>query len=463
MFSQASLFGCPKFFTVNSPMDEELCLLSATELKPRLQSGEIRALELAESCLARISEYEETIKAWTYINPDHVRAQAIALDEYRQSGATIGPMHGLPVGLKDIIDTKDMPTENGTQADSGRVPREDAVLVKELKAAGALIMGKTVTWELAHNQRGKTKNPRDPNRTPGGSSSGSAAAVAMGMVPLAVGTQTGGSIIRPASYCGVVGFKSTHNLISTHGIFMGSHTLDTVGVFGRSVDDVALISEAMTGYGPNTTIQPRPRPALVKTAKSAPPVQPTFALVRPPEWELAEADMRDAFDEINEALGSHADLVELPTPFAKASNIHKTISLVELSKYGAKYALNHSDAMSKEFLSNIEEGAAYTGRDYLTALDWVEILNAGLDEIFERYDAIITPAAAGEAPVGLEDTGNGAFSRLWTLCGTPTISLPLLTGSNGMPMGVQLVGPRGDDGRLLRTANWLMQFTAETE
>ena len=371
------------------------------------------------------------------------------------TGRPTGPLHGVPVGLKDIIDTRDFPTENGTVFDKGRRPRNDAAVVDRLREAGAIILGKTVTTELAVFTPGKTRNPHDPKRTPGGSSSGSAAAVGASMVPLAVGSQTNGSVIRPASFCGVVGFKPSRGLISRRGMLSQSETLDTVGVFARTIEDAALIADALAGYdaGDPQTI-PAAAPQLLATAQSRPPVKPSFALVRSPVWEKAEEDVREGFRELHEALGDRMVEIELPEPFAEAHEWHRAINMAEMARNYARYYDKDPALLSDRLRGMIEEGLAVRAVDYLRALDGIAVLNAGLEKVFDRYDAIVTPAAPGEAPVG-EATGDPAFSTIWTYCGVPAMTLPLLTGSNGMPIGVQLVGRRLYDGRLLRSAEWL--------
>lgn len=440
---------------------ESLADLTASELLPRLAKGDVQAVELVDACLARIDEREPQVQAWAFLSPDFARAQARSADEFRASGRPIGPLHGLPVGIKDIIDTKGVPTENGTPLDAGRRPGDDAMLVSKLRAAGAIIMGKTVTTELAYFAPGKTRNPHDPGRTPGGSSSGSAAAVAAGMVPLAVGTQTTGSVIRPASFCGVVGYKPTFGLIPRSGVVTQAPHLDTVGVFGRSVEDAAILAECLSGFDirdPATSAIPKP--PLHASAISDPPLAPNFAFVKSPVWDQADEVTKDAFGELTEFLGGNCDEVVLPSPFAEGHAIHRTIMLAELAKNFGPYYQRGKAQLSPQMCSAIEEGRSILAHDYMAACDWIEVLNAGLTEIFERYDAIITPAAPGEAPSGLEATGNPAFCALWTLCGTPAITLPLLEGEHSLPMGVQLVGPRHDDSRLMRTANWLSRQVA---
>ncbi len=436
--------------------------LSAVEAARRLRDGALTSEQLVGACLERIEEAEPEVQAWAHLDPEHALEQARGLDAARQAGTARGPLHGIPVGVKDIFDTRDMPTENGTVLDEGRQPTRDCTVAGRLREAGAVIMGKTVTTELAVFTPGKTHNPHTPAHTPGGSSSGSAAAVASNMVPLAVGSQTNGSIIRPGAYCGVVGYKPTLGQISRHGVLAQSHHLDTVGVYGRTVEDVALIGDVLSAYDDrDPDMQPRSRPRLAETAVAEPPLDPILAFVKSPVWDQAEEDAKEAFAEIAEFLGEGCDEVELPEPFAKAVELHGTIMLGDFAKSFAGYYERGADQLSARLRGMIEEGQRVLAMDYNRAVDWVEVLNAGLDEVFERYDAILTPAATGEAPAGLESTGSPVFCTLWTYCGTPAVTLPLLAGANGLPIGVQLVGRRGDDARLLRTARWLARRVAD--
>lgn len=432
--------------------------LSAIELRDRLADGALRAAELAQACIARIEAREPAVAAWAWHDPDHVMAQAVTLDKYRATGRPIGPLHGLPVGIKDVIDTAGIPTENGTALDAGRVPVSDAFVVARLRQAGAVIMGKTVTTELGYLEPGKTTNPHDPAHTPGGSSSGSAAAVAAGMVPLALGTQTAGSVIRPAAYCGVVGFKPTYGAIPRTGVLGQAPSLDTIGVFARTAEAAALVAEPLfvcDAGDPVTTLAPAPR--LLATALADPPATPAIAFVRQPAWDTADQDTRDAFAELVEALGDDCDEVELPPPFAAADRLRACVQRAEMTKSMHGYASRGRDQLSAQLRAALDDGDTILARDYLAACDWRAVLNGGLDEIFTRFDAILTPAAAGPAPAGLDSTGSPAFNSIWTLCGTPVVTLPLLEATSGLPMGVQLVARRGDDGRLLRTARWLVQ------
>jgi Asp-tRNA(Asn)/Glu-tRNA(Gln) amidotransferase A subunit family amidase len=433
--------------------------LGAVELRDRLASGALRAVEVVEAYLSRIAAREPEVQAWAWLDGDHAMEQARALDRHRESGRAIGPLHGLPVGLKDIIDTARIPTENGCALDRGRVPLRDAAVVERLKAAGAIVMGKTVSTELAFLHPGKTRNPHNAGHTPGGSSSGSAAAVAAGMVPLAVGTQTGGSVIRPAAFCGVTGFKPTFGAIPRRGILMQSPTLDTVGVFAADPQGAALIAEALFGHDAgDPATSPAPHPRLLDCVLKRAPVKPTFAFVRPPGWDEAEAETKDAFAELVAALGEQVFEVELPRAFEAAAAERQRINFAEMARHYHRYGRDGADLLSPETLGALREGNETSARDYLAALDWKPVLNAAVAEILERCDAILCPAAPGPAPVGLASTGSAIFNGLWTFCGTPAVTVPILSAGNGLPMGVQLVGRIGDDARLLRTAQWLSDW-----
>lgn len=429
--------------------------LGAVDLRDRLASGALSAEDLVEACLARIEAVEPQVQAWAWMDGQHALDQARRLDQWRKSGKPVGPLHGLPIGLKDVIDTKAIPTQNGTPIDAGRVPEADAWIVARLKAAGAVIMGKTVSTECAFMHPGKTTNPHNPAHTPGGSSQGSAAAVAAGMVPLAIGTQTGGSVIRPAAFCGVVGLKPSFGLIPRTGVLMQSPFLDTMGVFARTVEDAALLADVLAGYDQaDPATAPIPMPRLLKTAQTKPPVTPTFAFVRPPGWDDADPQMRAALEELAEVLGERCFEAPL-TGFEAVADARQAINLAEMAKCYYGLERRGRDQMSDVLKAALDEGKAVLARDYIAAMDWRSVMNGALDRIFDRCDAILCPSAPGPAPEGLAGTGSAIFNGLWTLAGVPAITLPVFTAENGLPMGVQLVARRGDDARLLRTARWL--------
>jgi Asp-tRNA(Asn)/Glu-tRNA(Gln) amidotransferase A subunit family amidase len=434
-----------------------LHLLSATEAARLIRDGIVNSVQLVEACLGRIREVDGDVQAWAFLDPDHALAQARAADELRLSGQPTGPLHGVPVAIKDIFDTADMPTENGSVLHAGRTPSRDATVVTKLRAAGAVIMGKTVTTEFAFLSPGKTRNPHNPEHTPGGSSSGSAAAVAAGMVPLALGSQTNGSTIRPAAFCGVVGFKPTHGLITRHGVRALSRTLDHVGLFARSIDDIALLAAELVGYDENDPdTQPRARIPFVEVAAEEPPLQPMFAFVKTPYWERTDEETKEGFAELIEQLGDRVEEVELFPSAVEAWQCHQTIMEAEMAANLEREWDKGCDRLSEQLRLQLERGRNVRAVDYQRALSRIAPIHESFVELFEqRYDAILTPAATGVAPKGLSSTGDPVFCTLWTLCGMPAISLPLLQGANGLPLGVQLVGPRHGDARLLRTARWL--------
>jgi len=444
-------------------MDEKSpASLTASEAAHQMQTGLLTSEELVQACLERIRQVEPTVQAWTFLDEAHALTQAKAADERRRSGVPAGVLNGLPVGIKDIIDTADMPTENGCALHKGRTPREDAAVVAKLRGAGAVILGKTVTTECAYYSPGKTRNPWNPEHTPGGSSSGSAAAVAASMVPLALGSQTNGSVIRPAAFCGVYGFKPTHGLVPRTGVLELSRTLDHVGCFSRTLEDLALLAEVLAGYhegDPDT--RPRARVPFLQVANEAPPIEPMLAFIKTPHWDRVDADAKEAFGELVGALGERVEEVELFPSAEGAWDWHKTIMEVDMAASFEREWQQGRDRLSQQLRSLIERGREVRAVDYKRAMRAIAPVIASFDELFmERYDAILTPAAPGVAPKGLGSTGDPRFCTLWTLLGLPALSLPLMRGAGGLPLGVQLVGRRGFDARLMRTARWLAEKLA---
>src|SRR5207253_2925380 len=320
------------------------------------------------------------------------------------------------------------PTENGSPLHAGRTPSRDAPVVSMLRGAGAIILGKTVTTEFAGAFPNKTRNPHNPAHTPGGSSSGSAAAVAAGMVPLALGSQTGGSTIRPASFCGVYGFKPTHGLIPRHGMFMISRTLDHVGLFARTIEDIALLASLLVGYDerdPDT--RPRARIPFVEVAAGEPPLPPMFVFVKTPHWERTDEATKEGFAELIEDLDKRVEEVELFPSASDAWEWHRTIMDAEMAANLAREYESGRDRLSEQLRALIERGREVRAVDYQRAIAQIRPIHESFLELFEqRYDAILAPAAAGAAPRGLASTGDPSFCTLWTLCGMPAISLPLL-------------------------------------
>jgi Asp-tRNA(Asn)/Glu-tRNA(Gln) amidotransferase A subunit family amidase len=433
--------------------------LTAAEVLDAIRSGRLSAEELVGGCLARIRADEPRVEAWAFLDEQRALDQARNVDRVRREGHAMGPLHGLPVGVKDIIDTADMPTEDGTVIHAGRRPDWDATVVERLRSAGAIILGKTVTTELATYAPGKTRNPHNPEHSPGGSSSGSAAAVAAHMVPVAIGTQTNGSTIRPAAYCGVCGYKPTFGLVPRHGILEQSRPLDQVGFFARTVEDLAIIAEPLMGYDENDPdTRPIARPDLRAVAMQEPPLPPVFAYTKTPNWGDAEEQTRLAFDEVAQALAAHSFHFSVPEVFRDAWQWHATVMEADLARNYQVFYERGADRLSQSLRDQLERGRRVTAVDYNNAVARVRATSAAFDELFDRCDAILTAATAGPAPHGLESTGSPAFCTLWTFAGMPAVTLPLLTAENGMPMGIQLVGRRGDDARLLRTARWLVNW-----
>jgi len=429
--------------------------LSAVEMVQSLKKGEITSEELVKSYIEQIKKKEKEVEAWEFFDQELVLKQAKKLDELHQSGKH-GDLHGIPVGIKDIFDTEDMPTTDGTEIHKKNPSWNDCTVVSKLKQAGAIIMGKTVTAELAYYSPGKTKNPHDTTRTPGGSSSGSAAAVASHMVPLAVGSQTNGSVIRPASYCGVVGYKPTKGLISRHLVLQISRALDQVGVFANSIEDAALISEQLIGHDkqdPDTSLNPRPK--LLAASKEKPPAEPVLAHIKLPFMNELEEDVKEGFKEIKDELKGKVDEIELPEGFAGIPDWHKIIMESDMARSFSEEYKKSKNKLSDKIIEAIERGMKYTSVEYNNALAKVDVANAYFNQFFHDYDVILTPSACGEAPKGLKSTGNPIFCTIWTYCGMPCISLPLLQGKNGLPVGVQLVSSLFDDERLFRNASWL--------
>src|SRR5215472_11253892 len=439
--------------------DDGLTALTATEAAAEIARGAISSEDYTRACLDRIAALDGEIKAFVHLDREHALAQARALDERRAQGHAIGPLHGIPVAIKDIIDTADYPTELGSPLAAGRRPRHDATVVAKLRAAGAVILGKSVTTEFAYYHPGPTRNPHNHGHTPGGSSSGSAAAVAARMVPLALGSQTNGSVIRPAAFCGVFAVKPSHGLVSRAGVLPLSRKLDHIGAFARSLPDLALILEVIAGHDPaDPDTTPFAAPDFRALQREEPPLPPRFAFVRTPVWDKADGETKAAFDEFVAAAGAAVEAVDLPQSWAEAWEIHRTIMATEMAHNLAPFvARGEPSEMLSKLLSH---GRSVAAVDYLGALAKVPRYAASLAEIFDAYDAIVTPATPGVAPKGLGSTGDPVFCTLWTLTGLPALSLPLFAGEGGLPLAAQLVGPFGRDGRLLRTATTLIETLA---
>ncbi len=415
--------------------------LTATHIVQGIGEGRFTAEAVTKDCLARISAREGSIGAWAYLDGEAALARARELD----LGPSQGPLHGVPVGIKDVFDTHDMPTEMGSPIYAGHRPANDASVVALLRAAGAVIFGKTVTCEFAGMFPGKTTNPFDAARTPGGSSSGSAAAVADDMVPVALGTQTGGSVLRPASFCGLVGFKPSYGAISRIGLKFAAESLDTVGILARDIDDAALLFDVFTGAVPAQGAQPAAPPAI--------------GLCRTFLWDTAEEETVAAVEGAAARLkssGAHLSEVEMEPDFAGLVGARDIINAVERARGMAFEWNHHRDLISDKLGATIAEGFDTTYEAYVGAKKLGEGMRARLDKLFGSNDVLLAPCVSGVAPLGLDYTGDPALQGLWTILHVPTITLPWHRDSAGLPVGIQLVGrPRGDHG-LLRAARWVM-------
>ncbi|MFO8125351.1 amidase [Yoonia sp.] len=444
-------------------MINESYKLTASEALAAIASGKLSSVELVKSCLAQIEATDSTIKAWAFLDGDAALAQAAECDRIRKAGLATGPLHGIPVGLKDIIDTARMPTQRGTPIFAGRQTEHVARLVERLREAGAVIMGKTVTTELAFVHANETRNPHNADHSPGGSSSGSAAAVAAHHVPLAVGTQTNGSVIRPASFCGTFGFKPTRGVISRSGLLQTSVSLDQVGCFGRSLADVALLTDALGCYDQHDPVSfARPRPNMLAGAQAEVPVTPELAWFNLPFNDRLSDDSRDGFDAVLEILGPQVTRMEPADTLSNLVVVQARIHEYEIVQHQGAVFDKYWDQISETLKPVITRARQITKTEYEDALAVKASAEAFFANFFVDYDAIIAPSAAGEAPKFGKGTGDPIFCTLWTLAGLPCVSLPLLVGENGLPIGVQLIGPAEKDDRLLRTARWVQKYLAET-
>ncbi|NDR57161.1 amidase [Aliiruegeria sabulilitoris] len=443
----------------------DLTQLPAAQAAAEIRSGVLTSEALVQACLARIAETDGTIQAWEYLDPEAALSQAREMDEIRRAGRATGPLHGVPVGLKDIVDTAHAPTAFGSPIFDGNRPAADACIVERLREAGAVILGKTRTTEFAFAHPTTTTNPWDSSRSPGGSSSGSAAAVAAGQVPLAVGTQTAGSVIRPASFCGVFGFKPTRGTISRRGVLQTSQTLDQVGVFGRTLEDVALLAEVLGSYDPSDPLSlPRPRPAMVAGVEAEPPVAPDIAWFDLAFHDRLDPDAREGYEQVIEALGPRVQRFDVAPQLSDLGQVQQTIHEYEFLQNFRELIERDQDRLSPTLRAVIERARAISQAQYEDALAVKASAETFFAEHFKDFDAILAPSATGEAPLlSAGTTGDPAFSRIWTLAGLPCVSLPILVGAQGLPIGTQLVGACELDDRLLRTASWLLKSLSENE
>ncbi len=428
--------------------------LTAAQAAQRLGSGELTSEALVQACIGRIAEREGELQAWEYFDADYALEQARTLDRRRSEGGPTSPLHGIPVGIKDIIDTADMPTESGTPHFKGHRPERDAAVVARLREQGAVILGKTVTTELAALWPSKSRNPVDPAHTPGGSSAGSGAAVGAGMVPLALGTQTGGSVIRPASFCGVYGMKPTLGFVSRRGVTLQSHTLDTVGFYGRSIEDLALIGDGVDQHDPGDDVSYPRAPTRLQAALGEALGNCRLAFWKTPNWSVAEERAQAAIQNFAAGLGAACTAIETAPLLDRVSIDHKLIQAGENAHYYGPLYDKDKSLLSSGLTERLEAAFKVSARDYLGAVERRDKHYAAISEILDQYDAILCLASAGPAPRGFETTGDPIFNGLWTYLGVPCVSLPLIT-IDGMPMGVQLVGKRREEAKLLQIARWV--------
>ncbi len=428
-----------------------------------IAQGKLSSEQLVTECLRQIDASDAELHAWQQVDHEHALAQARALDDSRRRGLPLGLLHGIPVGIKDIIDTDHLPTTRGSAIYKDRQADADAAVIEKLKEAGAVILGKTVTTEFAYMHPSATRNPHNGNFSPGGSSSGSAAAVAAGQVPLTIGTQTNGSVIRPASFCGVYGFKPSRGIVSRRGALQTSATLDQIGVFSRDVGDLALLADCLAGFDPSDCASYNsPKPAMLAGYLSEVPKDPALVWIDLPYADRFTPDTQGGCDRLLQALGPHIERVTAPGSFSALAACHKAIYDYEIYRCLQPEREQHWQLMSKTAQAAMDKAAAVSEADYLEALDIRSNARQWFDEFFQNYDAILTPAAVTEAPpYDSDDTGDPICCTFWTLCGLPCLTMPLLTGANNLPIGVQLIGAYQQDDQLLRSARWLLDQLAK--
>lgn len=421
-------------------MTTDLHRLTATDAAAKIARGEISSEELVRNCLDFIADREDEVGAWHHLNPDFAIAEARRAD----TSQALSPLHGVPFGVKDVIDTAELPTEYGSAIYAGHRPVADAPCVARMRNAGAVLMGKTVSTEFATFQPGKTRNPHNTAHTPGGSSSGSAAAVGGGMIPLAFGTQTAGSLIRPAAFCGAHGFKPTHGTVNLAGMWELAPRLDTLGYMGRSVDDVAAFYDIVRGTDDVAT--------LADGLGRAPRV----GICRTHHWQEAEPESVEAVESAATQfveLGAEIGDCPLPAHFADLAETHKTVLGGALARSMADIRKHHGDDISEILRGMIDDGAALTPEALSDAAAHADRCMMEFAAVTDGWDVLLTPSAPGEAPEGTS-TGNPIFQIVWTLLQVPCLTLPWATGPKGLPVGVQLIGRKGDDNRVLRVGKW---------
>jgi len=429
--------------------------LTASAVIEGLDRGDFSAEEVMRDNLARVEARDDAVRAWVHLDPEQALEAARASDVQRKRGDPCGALGGVPIGVKDIIDTADMPTEHGSPIYAGHQPAQDAGCVAALKAAGAIVMGKTVTTEFANTTPSKTRNPHNIEHSPGGSSAGSGAGVADHQVHLALGTQTGGSVIRPASFNGTYGLKPTLGWIPRSGVLMQSHTLDTVGVYARSLADIALLTDCLSVPEPSDNgSYLAARGSVGRGYETARPHPPRLGFIETPAWCDADPEAKSAILGLVESLGEVCEPVSLPAPYDDILDYHAAVMAAENVHYYGTYLTHRAKLLSDRLRARLEAAYDVPARDYLEALDARERISRDFESLLTRYDAVIALSAPGPAPEGFETTGSPAFNSSWTYLGVPTFSLPLLS-VGGLPVGVTVAGARGSEPTLIRTARWL--------
>ena len=434
----------------------EIVNYSVEELINKISNSQITSVEICEAYIERINKFEKDINAWAFFDKELLLEKAKESDAYKKSGKPTGPLHGIPVAVKDIVGTLDMPTECGTPIRKGKSYSQNAEIVDLLTSSGAIVMGKTVTTELAYLNPSKTKNPHDYSRTPGGSSSGSAAVIASYMAPLSIGSQTGGSIIRPASYCGVVGYKPSFGLISRNGVLKTSEKLDHLGVFGKTVEDIAyLVKELIKkdSHDPATVYYSSNN--MVDAVKKGPLYEPKFIFYKTEFWKSIDKKSKEAFEYFIKSFKKNIEVHDTPSYFKDIHKYHQIIHETDLANNFSVYFKKFKKKLSKYMQDAITRGNKYSAKEYAEAIDFIKRSYESYKEVFEDYHGVLSPASPGVAPTGLKSTGTAEFNKVWSYLGTPCISLPLLEGENNLPLGVQLIGNKYDDHRFLGVANWL--------
>jgi|TARA_B110000881_G_scaffold214302_1_gene226507 Asp-tRNA(Asn)/Glu-tRNA(Gln) amidotransferase A subunit family amidase len=434
----------------------DIFTLGVKELVQKIKDAEITSVEICKKYIERINQFEKDVKAWAHFDKKLLLEKAAEADEYRKSGKPLGLLHGIPIAVKDIVGTLDMPTQCGTKIRKGRSFSQNAEIIDLLLSAGAIVMGKTATSELAYLGPPLTTNPHDYTRTPGGSSSGSAAAVASLMAPLSIGSQTGGSVIRPASYCGVVGYKPTYGLISRNGVLKTSDKLDHMGVFGRSVEDVALLSKVLIKKDAHDSATVHfSSENFLNEIKKGPLFEPKFIFYKTDAWKLIDKKSRESFEYFIKSFKKNIEVFDTPSYFKDIHKYHQIIHETDLANNFSVYYKKYKKKLSKYMQKGIENGNKHSAREYAEAIDFMKRSYESYKEVFEDYHGVLSPSSPGVAPIGLESTGTAEFNKVWSYLGTPCISLPLLEGEKNLPLGVQLIGERYDDQRFLGVANWL--------